>query len=374
MSFFMRFVLIFMLTIPISFLLTGLYIRTARRFGWLDMPGPKKLHKRPVVTMGGIPIFLSVWGVLFITIPADNQLVDAPAIFWSSLLVLLTGIIDDQVELKPWQKMTGILLAANVLYFFTSIRMDSLILPLLGEVELGGFSYLIMMLWIAAIANSVNFMDGLDGLAAGTSIISLTTIGLVSYFFTATTMVSVVVMVFLLVAALLGFLPHNFHPAKVFLGDTGSLFIGFMIAVLSLFGLKHATFISLLIPVAILGVPITDTIAAIIRRVSRKQAISTKDWGHLHHRLLRLGFTHRQTVLVIYAIGIIFSLTALLFPISSFLGTVILTVGLLSGVLLFIVSFNLLDWGHPLGRRGRRLLSGEKDKDEQQDEQDQKTE
>lgn len=362
MSFFLRFVLVFLAMVPASYFLTALYCKAGHRFGWLDQPGPKKVHKQPVVTMGGIPIFLAVWGGLFGLIPSENWMADTPVIFISSLIVLLTGVIDDHVELKPWQKMAGILLAANVLYFFTNIRMDSLILPILGEVELGASSYFIMMLWISAITNSINLMDGLDGLAAGTSIISLTTIGLVSYFFTATTQVSVVVMIFLLIAVLLGFLPHNFYPAKVFMGDTGALFIGYMIAVLSLFGLKNATFISLLIPVAILGVPITDTLAAIIRRMSHKQAISTKDWGHLHHRLLRIGFTHRQTVLVIYAIGLIFSLTALLFPISSFLGSVILTIGLIFGVLLFIASINVLTWRRLQNSAGK----AEKKEDEQQ--------
>jgi len=117
--------------------------------------------------------------------------------------------------------------------------------------------------------------------------------------------------------------------------------------------LKHATFVSLLIPVAILGVPLTDTIAAVLRRTLHKRSISAKDKSHLHHRLLRLGFTHRQTVLVIYALAIIFSLTAILFPISSFWGTVVLVAGLVFGVVLFIASFNLLDSN---GSRLRRIL------------------
>lgn len=264
--------------------------------------------------------------------------------------------------------MIGILLAANLFYFFTDIRLDHFILPFFGTVEFAQIGYLVMMLWIAAITNSVNLMDGLDGLATGTAIISLSTIGLVSYLFMNTTNVSVVVMIFLLVAVLIGFLPHNFHPAKVFLGDTGSLFIGFMIATLSLNGLKHATFISLLIPVAILGVPITDTVSAVFRRMLHKQAISKKDWGHLHHRLLHLGFSHRQTVLVIYALGIIFSLTALLYPLSSFLGSIILTFGLFFGILLFIASFNLLDSDDTrLRRLLHRMLKENNNEEEKKD-------
>lgn len=364
-----RFIIIFFAAIVLSFLLTFVYRKVATVAGWIDKPNTKKIHSRPIPTMGGICVFLCYWGIYFVSIPPENKLMDIGALFLSSLVILITGIIDDQLELKPWQKMTGILIAGNIFYFFTSTRLDHFTVAILGTVDFSQFSYLAMMIWIAGITNAMNLMDGLDGLATGTSIISLVTMGLVSYFFMDTTNVAVVVMIFLLVAVLLGFLPHNFHPARVFLGDTGALFIGFMIATLSLNGLKHATFISLLVPVAILGVPLTDTIAAMIRRLLRKQAISKKDWGHLHHRLLRLGFSHRQTVLVIYGLGIIFSLTALLYPLSSFLGSIILTFGLFVGVVLFIASFNLLGQGDtPL-----RKLLGMKSEDEKKDSENNKT-
>lgn len=344
MSFFMRFLGLFMIAIVMSLIMTFFYRKLAEAFGWLDRPSEKKIHKKPIPTMGGICLFLVYWTVYYLGIPIENQLVNVSAVFISSLIILVTGIVDDLYELKPWQKMLGILLAANVFYFFTDTRLEHFILGIFGAIDFNQYvGYIVMMLWISAITNSVNLMDGLDGLAVGSSTISLVTMGLVSYFFMDTTNVAIVVMIFLLVAVLIGFLPHNFHPAKVFLGDTGALFIGFMIATLSLNGLKQATFMSLLVPVAILGVPITDTIAAVFRRLLNRQAISKKDWGHLHHRLLQFGFSHRQTVLVIYALGVIFSLTALLYPLSSVLGSIILTFGLIFGVILFIASFNLLD-------------------------------
>lgn len=362
MSFLMQFTVLFFVSIAASFLLTFLFRKLAFHKGWVDEPGPKKLHKRPIVTMGGLVIFVSYWATYFIGVPVANQLPKIGAIFISSLIILCTGVIDDLYELRPWQKMAGILLAANIFYFFTDVRLDHFTVAYLGTIEFGRLGYFVMMFWIAAITNSVNLMDGLDGLAAGTSIISLVTMGLVSYFFMNTTNVAVVVMIFLLVGVLVGFLPHNFYPAKLFLGDTGALFVGFMIATLSLNGLKHATFISLLIPVAILGVPLTDTLAAIIRRLMNKQAISQKDRGHLHHRLLYLGFSHRQTVLVIYAVGVIFSLTALLYPLSSFWGSVILTAGLLFGIVLFIASFNLIGSENNFFRRFLHRLIGNQDK------------
>ncbi len=152
-----------------------------------------------------------------------------------------------------------------------------------------------------------------------------------------------------LVAALLGFLPYNFHPAKIYLGDTGSLFIGFMISVFSLYGLKNATFITLIIPVIILGVPITDTLYAILRRLLNKKPISQADKHHLHHRLMQMGLTHRQTVLVIYGIALIFSFISLLYPLSNLWGSILLTVATLFGLELFVEAIGLVgDTRQPL--------------------------
>ena len=361
MSFFIYFTLLFGATILASTLFTYLFRAAARRFRWMDKPSEAKVHIKETPTMGGVAIFAAYWGAFFLGVPLSNRSGFAEAMFLSSLIILVTGIIDDTYDLRPWQTMIGILTAANVLYFFTDIKIDSLTLDYFGTIEFHEAGYLVMMLWIVVITNAVNLMDGLDGLATGTSIISLSTMGFVSYFFTSHMGITAVVMIFLLVASLLGFLPFNFYPSSIFLGDTGSLFVGFMIAVLSLFGLKHATFVSLLIPVAILGVPLTDTIAAVLRRTLHKRSISAKDKSHLHHRLLLLGFTHRQTVLVIYALAIIFSLTAILFPISSFWGTMVLVVGLIYGVVLFIASFNLLDSNRSKLRKMLYRLLREKD-------------
>lgn len=161
-------------------------------------------------------------------------------------------------------------------------------------------------IWILAITNAVNLIDGLDGLATGVAIIALTTMGITAMFFLNVGNIFVAIMIFTLVAACIGFLPYNFFPARIYLGDTGALFIGFMMSVFSLFGLKNATFITLLIPVMILGVPITDTVFAIFRRLLNKEPITHADKRHLHHRLMQIGLTHRQTVLVIYGIALIF--------------------------------------------------------------------
>ncbi len=193
-----------------------------------------------------------------------------------------------------------------------------------------------------AFTNAVNLIDGLDGLAAGVSMISLLTMGVIGFFFLVNTDSYVSLMAFVLVAALIGFLPYNFHPAKIFLGDTGALFLGFMIAVLSLKGLKNVTLISSIVPIVILGVPITDTIYAMLRRVLNKKPISQADKHHLHHQLMQMGFTHRQTVLAIYGISLIFAFSAMLFVLSPAQGVWFLLIAVAFALEIFVESIGLM--------------------------------
>ena len=188
------------------------------------------------------------------------------------------------------------------------------------------------VIWIISITNAVNLIDGLDGLVSGVSIISLVTMGIVSYFFLPDHNVFLTLTIFVLVMSIAGFFPYNYHPAIIYLGDTGALFIGFMIAVLSLQGLKNATAVAVITPMIILGVPITDTFLAIVRRTLSGQKFYTPDKRHLHHRLLSLGLTHRGTVLVIYGISMIFAMISLLLNVSSRIGGVLLVISLLFGV------------------------------------------
>ena len=199
------------------------------------------------------------------------------------------------------------------------------------------------MLWIAAITNAINLIDGLDGLVGGVSIISLMTMGVISYFFLYDTDIFLNLTIFVLVAAIIGFFPYNYHPAIIYLGDTGALFIGFMIGVLSLQGLKNATAVAILSPVIILGVPITDTVVAIVRRKLSGRPAMEADKMHLHHRLLAMGFTHRGAVLVVYAIATLFSLIALLLNVSSRLGGILLLLSLLLGMEILIEGLEI--WG-----------------------------
>lgn len=342
MGFTFQFIVRLFLTTLLAAILTPLIKLLAFKIGAVDKPGERRINKKTMPTAGGLSIFLTfsidvLWEF--------SDTLDVHRI-WPMLLgatiVVITGLMDDVFELTPMQKTIGLTLAALEIYFIAGIRISTVSIPFIGYFNLGWLSLPVTLLWILAITNAVNLIDGLDGLAAGVSIIALVTMGLVSYFFLPSNGVILAILIFTLVAAIIGFFPYNFYPATIFLGDTGALFLGFMISVFSLQGLKNATFISVLTPMFILGVPITDTIYAMIRRRFNKQPISSTDKMHLHHRLLSLGFTHRGAVLTIYAMAMVFSFIALLMNYASNWAIVLLIISTTFGLELFIELIGLV--------------------------------
>lgn len=327
-------------TVIISLILTPIIRQLAFKIGATDKPDKRRVNTKVMPTMGGIAIYLSFFLSIIILQPIDSS-VYLP-IFLAATIVIITGVIDDIKELNPKLKMMGLISAALVIYFIADIRMDLLSIPFLGEFHLGFFSLPMTMLWILAITNAINLIDGLDGLATGVSIIALATMSIISFFFLNTNNIPVFIMIFTLICAAMGFLPYNYFPAKIFLGDTGALFLGFMISVLSLYGLKNVTFISLVIPITILGIPITDTIYAMLRRYLNNQPITSADKDHMHHRLMSIGLTHKQSVLTIYGVAIAFSLIALLFPLTTLWGTILILFALLIGLELFVELIGLV--------------------------------
>ncbi|MDF7638569.1 MraY family glycosyltransferase [Lactobacillus sp. ESL0791] len=355
--------LFFLVIIQVA--ITPFIRRLAFVLGAVDDPNARRVNKSPMPTLGGLGIFVTFNIGVFVLLREQFPTHEAFSILLASSVIVLTGIIDDIMELKPKQKMFGIFVAALIIYFLAGIRMNVLNLPFVKHpIDLGWWSLPITIFWILALTNAVNLIDGLDGLADGVAMISLTTMGIVGYFFLHTKQLYIPIACFMLAACLLGFLPYNFHPAKIFLGDTGALYIGFMIAVLSLKGLKNVTFISLLIPIIILGVPITDTIYAMIRRKLNNRPVSQADKHHLHHQLMRMGLTHRQTVLTIYALSLIFSFISLLFLLSPVWGTWLLAIGLLFALEFFVESIGLLGEKYkPLLHLAQKIISARSAKD-----------
>ena len=340
----LQYIIVLISTLVLSAVATPLVRFLSFKIGAVDNPNARRINKVPMPTAGGLAVFIafavSVLGFLPGIIKHLN--VDGVYIHYVLPLVLaggiiiVTGLIDDIKELKPLPKLSGILIAATIIWLWTDFRFDDFKIPFGGPLIHfpSWVSFFLTVLWIVAITNAVNLIDGLDGLVSGVSIISLTTMGIVSYFFLHDSNIFLPLTIFVLVVSIAGFLPYNYHPAIIYLGDTGALFIGFMIGVLSLQGLKNSTAVAVVTPMIILGVPITDTVVAIIRRSLSGKKIYEADRMHLHHRLLSMGLTHRGTVLVIYAISFIFSLTSLLLNVSSRLGGVLLMVFLLLGVLI----------------------------------------
>ncbi|MBO0423888.1 undecaprenyl-phosphate alpha-N-acetylglucosaminyl 1-phosphate transferase [Enterococcus plantarum] len=334
------------LTFILSLITTPIVKLLAFRIGAYDAPGERRVNTKNMPTAGGLGIYF-VFSfsclVMFQSIIPINYI--WPIILGAGIVVA-TGLLDDIYELSPKKKTLGIILGALVIYFVAEIRIDAVTLPFLGHIDLRWFSLPLTLFWIFAITNAVNLIDGLDGLASGVSIISLATIGVIGYFFLHAKTVYIPIVIFILVASIAGFFPYNFYPAKIFLGDTGALFLGFMIAVMSLQGLKNATFITVITPMIILGVPITDTVYAIIRRLMNKRPISSADKMHLHHRLLSLGFTHKGAVMTIYGLALVFSFVALLFSYASNVASILLIVFSAIGLELFIEMIGLVGENH----------------------------
>lgn len=310
-----------------SILITPVVKRLAFKIGATDRPNHRKVHQKIMPRLGGLAIYISFILGILITQPESPYPNALNAILFGGTIIIITGIFDDIFELSAKVKLFGQLAASFVVVFWGGVTVEFINLPFTdGILEFGFLSIPITILWIVGITNAINLIDGLDGLAAGVSSIALMTISIMAILIPNP---FVMVMGAVLLASTLGFLIYNFNPAKIFMGDTGALFLGYMIAVLSLLGFKNITVISLIIPIIILGVPISDTFFAIMRRIVNKKPLSAPDKSHLHHCLLGLGFTHRQTVLLIYAMAAFFGLAAIIVSQAKIWGSFILIVLLL---------------------------------------------
>lgn len=317
-----------------ALVLTPLVIQFAYKIKAVDQPNYRKVHQKAMPRIGGLAIFGAFLIGYFVLMPEDEH---AVYILLGAILIILTGFLDDLLNITPKAKLLGQLAAAGIV-IYGGLQVTFITLPVIGVIEFGYFSIPITLLWIVGITNAINLIDGLDGLAAGVS-----TIALIAMAVMAAIMGDVFVMgvALVLAASTIGFLFYNFHPAKIFMGDTGSLFLGFMISVLALSGFKNVALISFIIPVLMLGVPVSDTFFAIIRRIRLKQPISAPDKSHLHHRLIAVGFSHRQTVIIIYFIAILFGVTAILFSQATVWGAVVLLAVVLLVIEIFVEVIGL---------------------------------
>ncbi len=352
-AFTLDYILVLIAAFMMSLILTPIVRFLSFRVGAVDNPNARRINKVPMPSAGGLSIFFSFLVATLILMPLvlknweQSYFHYILPVVLGGVIIVITGFIDDIYELKPKLKMIGIVLAAVLVWYFTEFRFDSFKIPFGGPLIQFSpiLTFIVTVIWIVGITNAVNFLDGLDGLVSGVAIISLTTMGLISNFFLFKSDIYLTLTIFVLIMSIAGFFPYNYNPAIIYLGDTGALFIGFMIGVLSLQGLKNATAVAVLSPVLVLGVPIVDTAVAILRRKLSGKKISEADRMHLHHRLLAMGFTHRGAVLVVYGIAMLFSLTSLLLNVSSRIGGILLLLGMGIIVELFVENLEILGEG-----------------------------
>lgn len=308
---------VFAIACVIALVASPLSIKLAYKLDIIDRPrDDRRIHDRPIPRFGGIAIVLGT--SIAMIIPALRNPLLKTAII-GGLLMYLLGALDDKFDIKPVFKFIGQWAIASLVYFM-GIRIN-----FIGHIfEFshsganlmlnGGFAYIITVLWIVGVTNAVNLMDGMDGLAAGTTMIMAMSLAYVAYIHGSRLgSMSVCVAMMAVAGGCAGFLPYNFSPAKTFMGDGGSLYLGYMIAVLSVISpLKRATMVGAIIPILALAVPLFDTVFAIVRRLWRGQSIMTADKEHLHHHLMAAGYGQRRSVLIIYGIVGIMGIVAVL--------------------------------------------------------------
>ncbi|MGR6837138.1 glycosyltransferase family 4 protein [Syntrophomonas erecta] len=305
-----------------------LVIKLAFRLGAIDRPNQRKVHAKPMPRMGGMAIFLAFILVMTCVVRVSGPFL---GMIYGAIIIFVVGLLDDIWQLSAWVKLVGQIIAAVVAIYF-GVVVQFMTNPFDGFIDLGLLSIPVTMLWIVGVTNAVNLIDGLDGLAAGVSGIAAISLGIVALLQGQS---AVALAAFVLVAAILGFLPYNFYPARTFMGDSGSNLLGFLLACLAILGTaKSAALISLFIPIVILGIPIFDTFFAIIRRIHNKAPIFRPDKDHLHHRLMAMGMSHRRSVFIIYGISAFFSAVAVALTfITSPKATLVLAILLLIVIL-----------------------------------------
>lgn len=304
------------------YVLTPAVKKLALRLGAIDNPDNRKVHVLPVPRMGGLAIYIGFLIAVLCSMTVTKEIL---GLLLGGTFIVLLGVIDDIYQLSAKVKLCGQIFAAAILVLF-DIRIDWLAFP-------GGVEYFYMdslaipatIFWVVSMTNALNLIDGLDGLAAGVAFIASLTVSIVAV---QSGSFIVAILTLALAGSTLAFIRYNFNPASIFMGDTGSMFLGYMLAAVSVLGVvKSATAVALLVPAIALGLPIIDTFLAIIRRYSNGKPIFKPDKGHLHHRLLAAGLSQKQAVLLMYGISLALSMSALLFTGSNhLLGLVVIGV------------------------------------------------
>ncbi|MED1673255.1 MraY family glycosyltransferase [Pallidibacillus thermolactis] len=305
--------------------------KLALQLNVMDIPNSRKVHKTPTPRLGGLAIiFGTFFGLLYLK-PAHPNYLDY---IIGAVIIIITGVLDDKFSLRPNLKLIGQILP-SIFLIIQGVSIERITLPFIGIIEFSpAVCVIVTLIWLIGITNAINLIDGLDGLASGVSSIALLSILIMAIM---DMQPFIVILCTVLIGSNIGFLFHNFYPAKVYMGDTGSLFLGYSIAYISILGLfKKITLFGFIIPVIVLGVPICDTLFAIVRRWLNGEKLMKPDKKHIHHQLLAAGFSHRATVLMIYGISAVFGLLAIIFSNASI--NYLLVITLIWAMLVYVLA------------------------------------
>ena len=308
-----------LIMIAVSFIFVAVIIpfikKIAFHIGAIDIPNERKVHKKPMPRLGGLGIYA---GFLLGYMLFCEHTYMMNSILIGSFILIITGIIDDIKPLKPLQKLLGQIISTLIVVLYGSVLLKDI--GFFGiYIDFGLFAYPITILFILGCINCMNLIDGLDGLAGGISSIFFLTIGIIAFSHSKIGLdYSLALSItFIMLGSTGGFLFHNFYPAKIFMGDTGSMFLGYMMAIITILGFKSVMMSSIIIPLFILAVPILDMLFAIIRRKLKGESVTIPDKSHIHHLLLKKNFSQRQTVLIIYLITALFSIATIIYTLFN---------------------------------------------------------
>ena len=309
---------VFAASLALAAVLTPVVRKLAFRIGAVDVPNQRKVHNTTMPRLGGLAIYAAFASVVLLLLlwispewlgAQDRNLITA--LLAGGTIIALLGALDDKYDLPAKLKFAVQLGVACLVVFGFNVKIEFVNIPFGSAMQPVGewLGIPLTILWIVGVTNAINLIDGLDGLAAGVSGISFATILVMAALMGNE---AIVLLAAVMIGGVIGFLFYNFHPARIFMGDSGALFLGFSLAMLSLYGFKQVTVVSFVTPLLIIGVPLSDTFFAIVRRMVNHRPIFAADKGHLHHCLQQLGFSHRKTVLIIYGIAAFFGVCAIL--------------------------------------------------------------
>ena len=349
------------LPFTISMVLTPIVKRIAFRLDAFAQINERTVHSGKIVRIGGAAIYLAFIVSMAVFMKTDMAM---NGILLGGTIMFFGGLIDDFVNLRPLYKYTNQNVEALDL-IASCVTLDVIRLPLGITIPMGVISVIVTFLWITGITNAVNLIDGLDGLCGGISVIILFVIAMLAVIERRS---DVEMLSLILAGATLGFLIYNAHPASIFMGDCGALFLGFIISAISLLGFKSSTIMTLALPLLLLGLPIIDTLSAILRRTLKGHKFSEADKSHIHHLLMN-KFGHKNTVIIMCIVTALFGLTAYCYMINKGLGFLSLFVIMLAVEMFIEVSGMISDKYHPvlsIARRVRKKMSRAKTRHDQE--------